>query len=154
MEIHRVHDRFFRSFFSQPVHLRGLIRTSVPADVVAMLDLASLKVEPGTWIDKRNREHLSDLAVSVEVVGHDGNDDGRTADDIREVEYSEPRSSTAKIYILVEHKSYRDPAALLQLLRYMVQVWTAEVRSGGAPPLTPIIPVLVYHGPAGAPRRR
>ncbi len=49
----------------------------------------------------------------------------------------------------MEHKSYRDPAAVLQVLRYMVQMWSAEMRSGGKIPLTPVIPVLLYHGPAG-----
>jgi predicted transposase/invertase (TIGR01784 family) len=127
MEIHRAHDRFFRSFFSEPRHLQFLIRKALPAEVTAALDLNSLTLEPGTWIDRNNREHLSDLAASVDIVGH----------------------CSGKVYILVEHKSYRDPAAVLQLLRYMVQMWSAEMKSGGKIPLTPVIPVLLYHGPAG-----
>jgi predicted transposase/invertase (TIGR01784 family) len=95
-------------------------------------------VEPGTWIDRHHREHLSDLSLSVEIAADD--DQSTTQDG---------KSPSARVYILVEHKSYRDPAALLQVLRYMVQVWSAEVRSDGTRPLTPIIPVLVYHGPEG-----
>ncbi|MEX2442602.1 MAG: Rpn family recombination-promoting nuclease/putative transposase [Alkalispirochaeta sp.] len=64
MEIHHAHDRFFRSFFSQPTHLRFLIRNALPAEVTATLDLNSLKLEPGTWIDRKNREHLSDLPAT------------------------------------------------------------------------------------------
>ncbi|MEX2442620.1 MAG: Rpn family recombination-promoting nuclease/putative transposase [Alkalispirochaeta sp.] len=150
MEIHHAHDRFFRSFFSQPTHLPSLIRNALPAEVIATLDLNSLKLEPGTWIDRKNREHLSDLAASVDIVGQrssegqdpsGGSNTGSGSND--------DFGRSAKVYILVEHKSYRDPAAVLQLLRYMVQMWSAEVRSGGRIPLTPIIPVLLYHGPAG-----
>ncbi len=126
MEIHRAHDRFFRSYFVQPDHLRGLIRTALPQEVVSTLDLKTLKVEPGTWIDRHHREHLSDLAVSVEIAA---DDDQSTAQN--------GKVASARVYILVEHKSYRDPAALLQLLRYMVQVWSSEARSGGPRPLTP-----------------
>jgi predicted transposase YdaD len=140
MNIRRAHDRFFRSFFGQQEHLRDLIRRAVPSEIIATLDLSTLKMEPGTWIDRHNREHWSDLVASVEVSGTDA-----------------PRR--AHVYVLVEHKSYRDPGALLQLLRYMVQVWTAErkpkekddtaeVSARGAK-LTPIIPILVYHGPRG-----
>jgi len=138
MEIHRAHDRFFRSFFGKAEHLRGLVQTVLPAEVVSILNLKTLKVEPCTWIDRRHREHLSDLALTVEV----------TADDDRSTTQN-GKSPSARVYILVEHKSYRDPAALLQLLRYMVQVWSAETRTGRGALLTPIIPVLVYHGPEG-----
>ncbi len=152
MNIKRAHDRFFRSFFADPDHLQGLLREALPVEVVATLDLQTVKLEPGTWIDENNRDHLSDVAASVEV---------------RKGELPAGRR-LARVYILIEHKSWRDPEALLQLLRYMVQVWTAERRgtdAGEEPaeghqdsrarapraahPLTPIIPILVYHGPRG-----
>ena len=70
MEIHHAHDRFFRSFFSEPAHLQFLIRNALPSEVTATLDLNSLTLEPGTWIGRKHREHLSDLAASVEIIGH------------------------------------------------------------------------------------
>ena len=152
MNITRAHDRFFRSFFADPAHLQGLLKQVLPDEVAAALDLHTVKLEPGTWIDENNRDHLSDVAASVEV---------------RTGELSAARR-LGRVYILIEHKSWRDPEALLQLLRYMVQVWTAERRgtdAGEEPaegredsrtrapraahPLTPIVPVLVYHGPHG-----
>lgn len=152
MNIKRAHDRFFRSFFADPAHLQGLLKQALPVEVAAALDLHTVQLEPGTWIDQNNRDHLSDLAASVEV---------------RKGDLPAGRR-LARIYILTEHKSWRDPEALLQLLRYMVQVWTAErrgtdaaeevyeghendrVRTPRSPhPLTPIIPILVYHGPRG-----
>lgn len=131
MEIKRSHDRFFRSIFGRPEHLQGLLENALPPTVVQTLDFTTLKVEPGTWIDRNHREHMSDIAASVELIKERG------------------RNGPLHVYTLIEHKSYRDPAALLQLLRYMVQVWISEMRLASVRQLTPIIPVLVYHGPDG-----
>jgi len=133
MANHHVHDRFFRSFFSDPRHLRSVLETALPPEVADSLNLETVQIEPGTWIDRHEQEHLSDLAASVEVAGH-----GPVAG-----------ARTARVYILTEHKSWSDPAALLQLLRYMVQVWTTETRTGAAR-LTPIIPIVVYHRRSGS----
>jgi len=145
MEIHHPHDRFFRSLFSNPDRLRGLLEAAVSPEILALLNLDSLTVEPGTWIDDKNREHFSDIAASVAMKFPQG---------------TPGTPSRVRVYVLVEHKSYDDPTALLQLLRYMVQAWSLETRSSRPPnphrhdrnqrrPLTPIIPILVYHGPDG-----
>ncbi|HEX9708502.1 MAG TPA: Rpn family recombination-promoting nuclease/putative transposase [Candidatus Thermoplasmatota archaeon] len=34
----------------------------------------------------------------------------------------------------------------LQLLRYVTRVWDHHIRQGGAPPLPPVIPLVLYHG--------
>ncbi len=49
------------------------------------------------------------------------------------------------IYFLFEHKSYADGRVALQLLRYMVRVWERQEKEG-ARLLTPIIPLVLYHG--------
>jgi predicted transposase/invertase (TIGR01784 family) len=133
MANHHIHDRFFRSFFSNPRHLRGVLETALPPEIADSLNLATIAIEPGTWIDRHNREHLSDLAASVSIAGHEEGEG----------------PATARVYILIEHKSWSDAAVLLQLLRYMVQVWTAE-RRAGSQWLTPIIPIVVYHGRSGS----
>ena len=58
------------------------------------------------------------------------------------------------IYVLVEHKSYPDGGAPLQILGYMVRLWQKYAREGKDPEgrtaraqaLTPIIPFLGYTG--------
>jgi len=52
----------------------------------------------------------------------------------------------ANVYVLVEHKSYKDSSALLQILRYMVRIWSEQQKAAPGSPLAPIIPILVYHG--------
>ena len=123
------HDEFFRLYFRRPELLASLLEFSLPPELTAELDLTTLAVEDGTHIDEHLREHLSDLAATVELAGPSG---GATA--------------SAKVYILVEHKSYKDPWALLQLLRYMVQVWSEQRKAHPTEPLVPIIPLAVYHG--------
>lgn len=55
-------------------------------------------------VDERHRDQLSDIAATAKLEGRD-----------------------ARIYVLVKHKSYRDPSALLQIIRYMVQAWSRDV---------------------------
>jgi len=123
------HDEFFRLYFRRPELLASLLEFSLPPELTAELDLTTLAVEDGTHIDEHLREHLSDLAATVELAGP-----------------SVGATASAKVYILVEHKSYKDPWALLQLLRYMVQVWSEQRKAHPTEPLVPIIPLVVYHG--------
>jgi predicted transposase YdaD len=124
VDVEHPHDTFFRSYFSEPGIIDGFLRFCLAPETQELLDFESLAVEPGTYIDSELREHYSDIAVSASLGG-----------------------SPAKVYILVEHKSYYDPAALLQILRYMVETWRRESKSRPQKPLTPIIPILFYHGP-------
>ena len=60
------------------------------------------------------------------------------------------------VYVLVEHKSYSDSEAVLQMLSYMVRIWQRHVNGKGnegrtaraarARTLPPIIPLLAYSG--------
>ena len=126
----RPHDKFFRAYFSDPGILADLIRFVLPAEVIAALDLSTLRIDGGTYIDRALREHFSDIAASVALAPAQPDAEGRSA----------------QVYILVEHKSYHDPSALLQILRYMVQIWSERRKASPGEPLNPIIPVLVYHG--------
>ncbi len=117
------HDAFFKAWFSRPEALLELIQSSFPHEIVAQLDFSTLTIEPGNFIDEELAEHFSDLAASVHT-----------------------KEGEIRVYILVEHKSYHDPGALLQILRYMVRVWSEEKKGNPTKPLTPILPLLYYHG--------
>ncbi len=122
-EVHHPHDKFFKTWFSRPENLIPFLETALPTDVFKHLDVSTLDISDGTFIDEEHREHFSDLSASVQIKGR-----------------------KARLYILVEHKSYADKWALLQILRYMVQTWTRDARTEAAVPLVPIIPILFYHG--------
>jgi len=48
------------------------------------------------------------------------------------------------IYILIEHKSYKDEEIFIQLLLYMYLMWQKDLAEGK--PLRVIIPLVFYHG--------
>ncbi|MGI6455297.1 MAG: Rpn family recombination-promoting nuclease/putative transposase [bacterium] len=50
------------------------------------------------------------------------------------------------IYILFEHKSFRDPVVLFQILRSVVKIWNNDRNQRGDDKLRPIIPLVIYHG--------
>jgi predicted transposase/invertase (TIGR01784 family) len=77
------------------------VQNYLPADVVAVLDLAKLQPEKETFIDSRLRKHFSDLLYSVPLKS----------------------GGRAYLYLLFEHKSQPDKQARLQLLRYMTRIW-------------------------------
>jgi hypothetical protein len=47
-----------------PRHLRSVLETALPPEVADSLNLETVQIEPGTWIDRHEQEHLSDLAAS------------------------------------------------------------------------------------------
>ena len=118
---HHPHDVFFRSFFSHTDTMQALLQHILPPEIRQEIYLNGLEIEPVSYLDRRGRSHYVDLSASVAL-----------------------SDSKLRIYILYEHKSWRDEKALLQLLRYKQMVWQKDEGS-----LTPILPILFYHGPDG-----
>lgn len=133
-EIANPHDRFFREVFSHLEWSRDFIRTQLPPAIVETLALETLDLRPGSFLDEELQQYFSDLLFRVSL---------RTGRD-------------AYVYVLLEHKSYVERFAALQLLRYKVEIWEqvraeakaavkgqkrAETRN-----LPPIFPLIVYQG--------
>ena len=133
MDLSHPHDTFFKSWFAEPGHLTDLLKVVLPEALFDQLDWATLAVQDGTYIDEEHKEHFSDLVATVQMPGR-GNASGPS-----------PKQSV-QLYFLIEHKSYNDHGALLQLLRYMVNTWARDARQAPQAKLTPIVPILFYHG--------
>lgn len=123
MSVHNPHDRFFRDSFSRPEIVRNYLEEYLPADLLALLDLDTLRLQEGTFIDETLREQQSDLLYQTRLKG-----DGRIL----------------YLYFLFEHKSQPEPLIALQLLGYLLAIWQEQVKQ--KQPLSPIIPLVVYHG--------
>ncbi|MEW6744747.1 MAG: Rpn family recombination-promoting nuclease/putative transposase [Planctomycetota bacterium] len=119
------HDNLTRSVFENPRHMRDLLRMVLPHKLVAALDLRTLELCPGSYVDRELKDLQSDLLFSVAARerGH------------------------ALVYVLLEHKSWIDRWLPLQLLGYIVRIWE---RWRKAHPrerlLPPVLPVVLYHG--------
>ncbi|HUM70037.1 MAG TPA: Rpn family recombination-promoting nuclease/putative transposase, partial [Chloroflexota bacterium] len=121
-ELRNPHDRFFKETFSRIEVARDFFANYLPEEVTAVLDLDTLELQPGSFIDPELQEQFADLLYRVELV------DGRVA----------------YLYLLLEHKSHPDPLTPFQALRYEMRIWERDVRAGEG--LRPIVPVVVYHG--------
>ncbi|MGH9849897.1 MAG: Rpn family recombination-promoting nuclease/putative transposase, partial [Blastocatellia bacterium] len=83
----------------------------------------SLELIKDSFVDDALRSHLSDLLYRLRLRG--GGD--------------------AYVCLLFEHKSEPDDWVAWQTLRYKVRAWEMQLRQG-ATRLSPIIPVVFYHG--------
>ncbi len=102
------------------------MREYLPREVVDLLDpeIAPEAIE-GSFVDADAARTQCDALFRVRLrTGHD-----------------------ARIYVLLEHKSYIDAATPLQILKYLVNIWLREIERGTVRErLPPIIPLVFYHG--------
>ncbi len=89
MDLSHPHDKFFKSWFSEPEHLTELLKVVLPPTLLTHLDWATLAVQDGTFVDEEHKEHFSDLAATVLFSGQSA-------------------SLPLQLYFLIEHKSYND----------------------------------------------
>ena len=125
------HNNFFHFALSHLPNARGLIETQLSQAALADLNLESLQLQTGSFVDPDLSEKFSDLLFSVEL--KEALEDGV--------------NGQALVYFLFEHKSQSDPLTVLQLLSYILRIW--EKRAADGLPLCPVVPLLVYHGETG-----
>lgn len=82
-DLNNPHDNFFRGVFALPQVSTPFFQRYLPPGVLAALELSTLKLEPGSFIDERLREQRSDLLFSV----------------------NSPSAQPTLVYLLLEHKS-------------------------------------------------
>jgi len=116
------HDKLFKKVQSIKENAIDLIESTFPRDVTDYIDLNSLTLDTTSYIDKRLKEYYSDLVYNCKSKDN----------------------SSIKISILFEHKSYKPDNEYLQLLRYMLNIWEYQTKNKQS--LTPVIPVIFYHG--------
>jgi predicted transposase YdaD len=121
------HDALFKQTFSRVEHAAGELRTILPPEILARLDLGSLVLQPGTFVDQALSSRHSDLLFSVRL-------DGRSA----------------FIYILFEHQRKVHPLMLLRLLSYLVRIWEQFLADHPrARQLPAILPLVLHHSEHG-----
>jgi predicted transposase/invertase (TIGR01784 family) len=126
------HDALFRRVFSDPAIAGEVLRGALPAEVAASIDLGSLVLEPGSFVDEDLRATHSDLVFSARIAGTRA---GAVKGD-------------ARVFVLLEHQSSPDALMPFRLLRYAVRVWDHFlVHHEGATKLPLIIPVVLHQGP-------
>lgn len=125
------HDHLVRDTLAIPESVLPVLHAALPAALLAQLDLATLRSEPGTFVD-RSGETRTDLLFSARL--------------------GERR---VLLYLLLEHQSRPDPAMPRRMLTYMTRIWREHARTHRGAPLPVIVPIVLHHGEGGwtAPRR-
>lgn len=117
------HDATFRQFLTQPEIARDFMELHLPAELLAICDLSTLKLESGSFVEDDLRQYFSDVLYSLKTA--DGND--------------------GYVHVLVEHQSTPDKHMAFRLMRYAVAAMQRHLEAGHKK-LPLVIPVLFYTG--------
>jgi predicted transposase/invertase (TIGR01784 family) len=117
------HDEFFKSAFSRLKIARAYLEEMLPEAVTTSLDLNSLERENGSYVDQDLQEHITDMVYQCKL---------------------KLGQTLLWITFIFEHKSSPERYPHLQLLRYILGAWEQQRKQ--KLPISPIIPIIVYHG--------
>lgn len=121
--INNVHDKTFKKVLSDTKLAKRFFEQHLPFAMQKKVDLASLQLKKGSFVDDNLAEHLTDLLYSVNIADREG-----------------------YIYLLLEHQSTTDELMAFRLLKYMVQIMQQHLDSHGTRKLPLILPVVYYVG--------
>ncbi|MGE0969626.1 Rpn family recombination-promoting nuclease/putative transposase [Klebsiella sp. WOUb02] len=116
------HDAAFKAFLTNPDTARDFIALHLPAELRAVCDLSTLKLESGSFVEESLRAYYSDVLWSLKTTAGDG-----------------------YIHVLIEHQSSPDKHMAFRLLRYAVAAMQRHLDAGHKK-LPLVIPVLFYTG--------
>ena len=122
IEIKTPHDTYFKASFSDVDVAKDFLITYLPKSILKCVDLSTLELQKDSHVDKKLKEHFSDILYRVDINNNEG-----------------------YFYLLAEHKSYNDKLSILQLLRYMINIWESKIVKEKQKNLPIIIPMLIYH---------
>lgn len=117
------HDATFRQFLTQPEVARDFMELHLPAELRAICDLNTLKLESGSFVEDNLRQYFSDMLYSLKTTA---GDDGY-------------------VHVLIEHQSTPDQHMAFRLIRYAVAAMQRHLEAGHKK-LPLVIPMLFYTG--------
>jgi predicted transposase/invertase (TIGR01784 family) len=116
------HDAVFKQFLSDPDTARDFLHIHLPPALRERCDLATLRLESGSFIESDLSACYSDILYAVETCNTPG-----------------------LIYCVIEHQSSPDKLMAFRLLRYCLAAMQSHLRKGhDSLPL--VVPLLFYHG--------
>jgi predicted transposase/invertase (TIGR01784 family) len=116
------HDATFRQFLTQPDIARDFMELHLPAELRAICDLSTLKLESGSFVEDDLRQYFSDVLYSLKTTEGNG-----------------------YVHVLIEHQSSPDKHMAFRLIRYAVAAMQRHLDAGHKK-LPLVIPVLFYVG--------
>jgi len=120
---HTPHDRLFRETLSRRSQAILFFKHFLPQDIARHLDFRTLKLQNSSFVNERLENHFSDIVYACRW---------------------KKSGQEAILTFVLEHKSYPEKYPHLQLLRYMLEGYSYQLRQNKK--LSLIIPVVLYHG--------
>jgi len=121
------HDALVKKTFSQIEHAAGLFHVVLEPAIVARVDLSTLVLCDGSFVDQLLHSRHTDLLFSVNIA-----------------------EQKVLIYVLFEHQSTVDALMPFRLLQYMVRIWERHHQDHPQDKrLPPIVPVVLHHSRSG-----
>jgi predicted transposase YdaD len=122
INVNKPHDSFFKKVFRDVNNTRDFLKSYLPKELSNRIDFNTMTMSDTEKDDAKYKKSYLDLSVQCRL------------DD-----------KESQIYIIFEHKAYRDNLTIIQILSYCLLVWEDEIRANKKS-LTPIIPFIFYHG--------
>ena len=123
MKIENPHDKFFKETFGDVAVARDFLYHYLPPELMQQVDMESLEPQKDSFVNKDLEENFSDLLFKANFQDQEG-----------------------YFYFLFEHKSYPSKNIILQLLKYMTEIWEAKAQKENEWKLPLVIPLVMYHG--------
>lgn len=121
--IQNPHDKFFKETFGNIDVVQDFLNSYLPKNILDIIDIETVTPLKDSFVNHELDESFSDLLVSVNIAEKKG-----------------------YLYFLFEHKSYQTKNIVLQLLKYMFEIWNRELNKEKVNELPLIIPLVIYHG--------
>ncbi len=110
MENSKIHDNFFKKTFSDKKNIRDFLKLSLPEEIKGEIDYSFIQIDNTGYVSENIKGYFSDIVIKTRLKSKTGKD----------------RPLNADIYILFEHKSYKDKRIFVQLLKYMYLMWQKD----------------------------
>ena len=117
------HDAIFRQFLKLPEIARDFMEIHLPAELRAICDFSSLKLENGSFVEEKLRQYFSDVLYSLKT--NDGEE--------------------GYVQMLIEHQSTPDKHMAFRMHRYAIAAMQNHL-DAGYKTLPLVIPILFYAG--------
>jgi predicted transposase/invertase (TIGR01784 family) len=121
-----IHDTGYKLLFSHATLVQQLLEGFAPAELVALLDFSTLRIENGSYITPAMKQREDDVVWSVQM-GED----------------------TLYLYILLEFQSTTDASMPIRMVQYVSALYESLVKDKRVNPskgLPPVFPIVLYNG--------
>jgi len=125
-DIFHIRDLFMRSFLSDLDMGKEFVRTFYPSEITRLLDFSTFKPLSDSFVSEKLKSTRADIIFECRTTEKYGN-------------------RTFNLCFLIEHKASSYRYASIQIGGYIFDAYRQQIKEGISP-LTPVIPLIYYHG--------